>query len=408
MVDSDVDLSLSAWEHLCDYEKFNAMLNGVTEATVVERLRELAVPFMHRKYGTTGTLEGVDYSSNQPVMSIDCSETFLVKWLKEKAKDNNLELCSVILEEGCKDSEGIWLFKDEVEMIEVGLDCIYACTLTDRWGLMASILCDLAQKSFKRRQPIGGSEDFIQRKGLERLLRNSHSSIPSNSKLTMSPLFLVEDDYSQLSISGSNNALDNQEERVDIVENLDKRLRLAEGHVEAGRLLTHYQVSKPIGFFLKVHEDQKGVKQLLHLVLSKFGRRQPGRSDNEWATMWRDLQCFQEKAFPFLDTEYMLLEFCRGLLKAGKFSLARNYLKGTASTTLAPEKAEKLVIQAALEYFFSASSLDSSEIWKAKECLDLFPSSKQVKAEDDLIDAITVKLPRLGIMVQLQVTMLHL
>ena len=55
------------------------------------------------------------------------------------------------------------------------------------------------------------------------------------------------------------------------------------------------------------------------------------------------------------------------------------------------------VIQAAREYFFSASSLDSSEIWKAKECLDLFPSSEQVKAEDDVIDAITVKLPRLGV-----------
>ena len=56
------------------------------------------------------------------------------------------------------------------------------------------------------------------------------------------------------------------------------------------------------------------------------------------------------------------MEFCRGLLKAGKFSLARNYLKGTASTPLASEKAETLVIQAAKEYFFSASSLSSNEV----------------------------------------------
>ena len=105
-----------------------------------------------------------------------------------------------------------------------------------------------------------------------------------------------------------------------------------------------HEVEKPIGFFLKAHDDQKGVKQLLRLVLSKFGRRQPGRSDNEWATMWRDMHCFQEKAFPFLDTTYMLLEFCRGLLKAGKFSLERDYLKKTASAVLAPEKAEMLVI----------------------------------------------------------------
>lgn len=127
------------------------------------------------------------------------------------------------------------------------------------------------------------------------------------------------------------------------------------------------QVPKPMNFFLEAHSDGKGVKQILRLILSKFVRRQPGRSDNDWANMWRDMQCLREKAFPFLDLEYMLMEFCRGLLKAGKFSLARNYLKGTSSVALSSEKAENLVIQAAREYFFSASSLTCPEvsIWKA-------------------------------------------
>lgn len=126
------------------------------------------------------------------------------------------------------------------------------------------------------------------------------------------------------------------------------------------------QVPKAMNFFLEAHSDGKGVKQILRLILSKFVRRQPSRSDNDWANMWRDMQCLREKAFPFLDLEYMLMEFCRGLLKAGKFSLARNYLKGTSSVALASEKAENLVIQAAREYFFSASSLACPEvsIWK--------------------------------------------
>lgn len=119
---------------------------------------------------------------------------------------------------------------------------------------------------------------------------------------------------------------------------------------------------KPISFFLGAELDEKNVKQLLRLILSKFGRRQPGRSDSEWANMWQDMLCFQEKAFTFLDIEYMLIEFCRGLLKAGKFSLARNYLKGTGNISLATEKAENLVVQAAREYFFSASSLSCSEV----------------------------------------------
>lgn len=123
-----------------------------------------------------------------------------------------------------------------------------------------------------------------------------------------------------------------------------------------------FQVPKPLNFFLESHADGKGVKQILRLILSKFIRRQPGRSDTDWASMWRDMQCIRDKAFPFLDLEYMLMEFCRGLLKAGKFSLARNYLKGTSSVALASEKAENLVIQAAREYFFSASSLTCTEV----------------------------------------------
>lgn len=66
-------------------------------------------------------------------------------------------------------------------------------------------------------------------------------------------------------------------------------------------VFVYVQVPKPIKFFLEAHSDGKGVKQILRLILSKFVRRQPGHSDNEWANMWRDLQSLQEKAFPFVD-----------------------------------------------------------------------------------------------------------
>ncbi|KAJ6340704.1 hypothetical protein OIU77_008459 [Salix suchowensis] len=241
----------------------------------------------------------------------------------------------MVIEEGCRELRINGFFKDEIEAVDCALQCIYLCTVTDRWSIMAALLSKLPQK-----QDVGIS-----------------------------------------------------------IEGFEKRLKLAEGHIEAGRLLALYQVPKPMKFFLEAHADEKGVKQILRLILSKYVRRQPSRSDNDWANMWRDVQFLREKAFPFLDPEYMLVEFCRGLLKAGKFSLARNYLKGTGSVALASEKAENLVIQAAREYFFSASSLSCSEIWKAKECLNLFPNSRNVQTEADLIDALTVKLPYLGVTV---------
>ncbi|KAL5567716.1 hypothetical protein UlMin_024291 [Ulmus minor] len=326
--DGEITMNLVKWEQLSDYDKFRMMLKGVKEENVVEKLCDKAVPFMHNRFHYTTSV-----SQDQVKGSHVEAESFLVRWLKEIASENKLDICLVVIEEGCRDVQSSSLFKDEAEAINCALQCIYLCKVTDKWTTMAAILSKLPQMQ-------GGK---IFDGGLER------------------------------------------------------RVKLAEGHIEVGRLLAFYQVPKPMNFFLESHTDEKGVKQILRLILSKFIRRQPGRSDNDWASMWRDMQSMREKAFPFLDPEYMLMEFCRGLLKAGKFSLARNYLKGTSSVALASEKAENLVIQAAREYFFSASSLACSEIWKAKECLNLLPSSSMVKTELDMIDALTIKLPSLGV-----------
>lgn len=307
-------MSLVAWEQLPDYEKFKIMLKGVKEENVLERLHKKAIPFMQSRF-------------------LGSADSFVVRWLKEMASENKLEICLKVIEEGGQDPENSGIFGNKAEAVECALQCIYLCTSTDKWNTMSSILSKLIE--------IRGPE---------------------------------------LSRDGIRN-----------------RLKLAEGHVEAGRLLAVYQVPKPINFFLEEQFEGKGVKQILRLLLSKFVRRQPGRSDSDWANLWRDFQSLQEKAFTFLDKEYMLMEFCRGLLKAGKFSLARNYLRGTASVALSTDKAENLVIQAAREYFFSASSLTSQEIWKAKECLNLLPNSRNVRVEADIIDALTVKLPNLGV-----------
>ncbi|KAL4300939.1 hypothetical protein S245_060885 [Arachis hypogaea] len=324
------NMSLAKWGELSDYDKFKFMLKGVKEENVNERLRNRAIPFMHGKLhmvSLSGDISLLD-SANQNI-----EKSFLVRWLTETALVNKLNICLVVIEEGCRNFQSNAYFKSDVEAIDCALQCIYLSTVTDRWSTMASILSKLP--------PLHGTT--IQ------------------------------------------------------IENLERRLRLAEGHIEAGRLLAFYQVPKPLNFFVEAESDEKGVKQIIRLILSKFIRRQPSRSDSEWATMWRDMQYLREKAFPFLDLEYILVEFCRGLLKAGKFSLARNYLKGTSSVSLASEKAESLVIQAARDYFFSASSLSCSEIWNARKCLNLYPNSANVKAEADIIDALTVKLPNLGV-----------
>lgn len=115
-------------------------------------------------------------------------------------------------------------------------------------------------------------------------------------------------------------------------------------------------------FLTNCEGNKDEVKRLIGTLLWNFSRRQPPRSDSEWMVLWRDLCTLQEKAFPFLEKEYLLEELCRGLLQAGKYSLANNYLAGTGSMYLPPEKAEAVVLETAREFFYSAPSLDSSAV----------------------------------------------
>ncbi|PPR94110.1 hypothetical protein GOBAR_AA26566 [Gossypium barbadense] len=350
-------MSLVAWEQLSDYEKFRTMLDGCREENVVESLWNKAIPFMQKRSRRVSLATQEQIADGHSQVDRTRSESFLVRWLKEMSLVNKLDVCLMVIEEGCRELQSSGFFKDEVEVVDCALQCLYLFTVTDRWSTMAAILSKLPHKQ-----------------GVKGLGMNYRFYF-----FLVMPLHFVETD------SGI------------FIGNLDQRCKVAEGHIEAGSLLAFYQVPKPMSYFLEAHSDEKGVKQIIRLILSKFIRQRPGRSDNEWADLWHDMQCLHEEAFTFLDLEYLLTEFCGGLLKAEKFSLARSYLKGTSSVALATEKAENLVIQAAREFFFSASSLAGSEIWKAKDCLNLFPSSRNVKAEANFIDALTVKLPNLGV-----------
>ncbi|KAG0502427.1 hypothetical protein HPP92_002499 [Vanilla planifolia] len=267
----------------------------------------------------------------------------------------------------------------------------------DQWSQMASILSKLPCKTLREKNPKDTDPKYDNLGSLTPRFLNIRNQLSKSLRHSNS----VNTDE-----EGSEHCYSEGTDMVDFTlvdDSLEKRVKKAEGHVEAGRILEYYQNfilnvgSKTNMLFLSAESDEKTVKQLIRLLLSKFGRRQPGKSDGDWSGLWNDMLCLQEKAFPFLDTEYMLIEFCRGLLKAGKFSLARNYLKGAGNIALASEKADFLVVQAAREYFFSASTLTCPEIWKAKDCLNLCPNSKLVQSELDVIEALTVRLPNLGV-----------
>ena len=147
--ENDVDvcsnLSLISWEQLSDYEKFRMMLKGVKEENVVKRLHDKAIPFMRNRFHNM-TYFTQDQDTDCHFPSVHENDSFLVKWLKEIALENKLDTCLMVIEEGCRELHMNGFFKDEIEAVDCALQCIYLCTVTDRWSIMADLLSKLPQK----------------------------------------------------------------------------------------------------------------------------------------------------------------------------------------------------------------------------------------------------------------------
>ncbi|KAL2652320.1 hypothetical protein R1flu_020448 [Riccia fluitans] len=399
----DVVLSFSLfdWERLSKYEKFKLILDGAGEDNVVQRLREQAVSFIPKERGSTF----LPALKNDMQEAEDLSPSFLVRWLREAAKDDKFSLCAAVLVDCSKDPKEHGFFNSEEELAQVALDCMYSCTQTDEdtWRRMSSVLQTLlSYRDNKMKEPGLAFEDAHgQRRLTKGLMRAFRGAVGKSADfpLGMSPLVPASSDETQpMSPRVSPDLLSAHLGRGGLLsDELEERVRSAEGHVKAGQLLLKYQVPKSINFFVACKGDVSGTKHLIRLLLAKFPSKDLARSDSGWAGLWQDLRTLQDKAFPFVDKETLLLEFCQGLLRAGKFSLAKNYLKGTGTTSLHSDKAEKLVLRIAREYFYSAPSLDSTSIEKAKECLNLLPPSQALTAELNIVDAVTERLPSLGV-----------
>lgn len=215
---NDFIMNLISWEDLPDYGKFKIILKGVKEETVIQRLEENAIPFMKKRFHLISSNEGRR------------EESYLLRWLKEVAAENELSICLAVIENGCGESPINGLFKDLTEMIETAVHCIYACTATNQWNTMSSILSKLLHKTKREKSLLASEGDFS--------LKDTKQALGSS---------VVSCDEMQRVCADILSGLGNCSVPYDInnatyLDLSEKRLKVAEGHVEVGRLFTYYQV----------------------------------------------------------------------------------------------------------------------------------------------------------------------
>ncbi|CAK9146529.1 unnamed protein product [Ilex paraguariensis] len=137
-------MSLIAWEQLSDYQKFTIMLKGVQKENVIARLHDKAITFMRNRFQDTTSLAGDYLVDNYPTVDKRVG-SYLVRWLTELALENKLDICLIVIEEGCREFQSNGFFRHEAEAVDCALQCIYLCSAPDRWSTMASILSKLPQ-----------------------------------------------------------------------------------------------------------------------------------------------------------------------------------------------------------------------------------------------------------------------
>jgi hypothetical protein len=177
-----VNFSLHNWQQMTEYDKFKSIMKDANETNVLDRLKVKAGHFMNHKI--------IANSERQE------DDSLLVKWLKDTAQSNLLEICDVVFTEACKITGCNELFGSEIECIKAGLDCVYLCSRTDQWDVMTSILVKLSSLS---------------------LLALSSSQTEERQGGSESP-------------------------NKGVYAALNRKIQQASGHVEAGRLLSQYQV----------------------------------------------------------------------------------------------------------------------------------------------------------------------
>ena len=220
-------MNLATWENLPDYQKFKIILKGAKDETVVQRLDDMAIPFMNKRLPSLS-------SSNTDKQE----ESYLTRWMKEVAAENELSICLCVIENGCGESPICGLFKDLDEMIETAIHCIYVCSATNQWNTMSSILSKLLHKAKREKSFLATEEDF-NFKDAKQAFGTCVVSYDDMQHVCADILSRLSDGEGE---SYCNDSRACQFDNIKSFEMGEKMLKVAEGHVEVGRLFAYYQV----------------------------------------------------------------------------------------------------------------------------------------------------------------------
>ncbi|KAJ3163599.1 hypothetical protein HDU86_000182 [Geranomyces michiganensis] len=168
-------------------------------------------------------------------------------------------------------------------------------------------------------------------------------------------------------------------------------------HIESAQILSRYGLSKSLAWLAQADNDAAMQRQLMLLLARQSTGEDdlpPGdefrfQNEDEWSGLLDHMLRLHETGLlSLIPKKDIYVEFVAVILNGGMFDLAKSILRPERSLPpLLPDVAERLVINAASEFYDNADSGDMTQglMKKARDCLLVLPTSPELQVELDFI-----------------------
>ncbi|KAI8330855.1 secretory pathway protein Sec39-domain-containing protein [Chlamydoabsidia padenii] len=362
--DNSVVMDLDAFEQLSAYDVLEGLLLHTKTETVIQDMRRLAVPWLDRCAKKQQTQQTNDNETEIDDDDDDERPAFLLyRWLLGISFDHLARYCAVF--EASKPTLPMEdrIIKDDCDLTRLVLATVYSSDGSMEY-LVRMFEC----------LPISLYDD------------NEESISISNENVDMAAL---------LPLAATPLGLFTALQSIDRA-GLTKMMDTLQSHLMSAEVLVRYHASVPLRWYLQQDQPVNVQRQLcIRMASQAAGGVETGGAqfdrDDDWRELLDDMLRLHDDGkgiFGKLDTTEIMEIFYSSLLRCGKFNLAKELVVGPRSL-MGLEQAEKLVIDAEREFFDNSSTgnMNTDNMKKAWDCLQVLPTTDNIKKEMDLIEA---------------------
>ncbi|CAE1234400.1 NBAS [Acanthosepion pharaonis] len=188
-------------------------------------------------------------------------------------------------------------------------------------------------------------------------------------------------------------------------QELQRQRENLESHIWAAQIFNEYGLQQTIYTIKDSQKNIESTKNLLVKLTRSAGRRTPAMNEKEWFDFHRSVTKLQERLFQNITPAEALEIYVASMLCSSDIkviNLAKHYITQQQNepkflqhvditVKVSFEQSVHLVLNAAQEYFNSASNFSHFSMNMAKTCLNLIKdSSEDIQKELDLIESLSI------------------